>query len=139
MIEVVLALTQSAIFIAFLAWFYFREKDKDKTAETIDSRKQKFYVDAMDQSTKLVNQNFSSYLKHIANLEKMVLPKPVSDKDVQAILDRTPLIVDNDIERIEDLPYPFDSEESFAKVPITSETQVMFEEGENMIPTEVED
>lgn len=138
MIEVVLALTQSAILIAFLVWFYFREKDKDKNAETIDSRKQKFYVDAMEQSTNLVTQNFSSYLKHIANLEKMVLPKPISDRDVKAVLDRTPPIVENDIERIEDDPFGYNKEESFARVPINNETQVMFEEGEDMIPTEVE-
>lgn len=139
MIEVVLALTQSAALIAFLVWFYFREKDKDKNTETTEARKQQFYVDAMKQSTALVTQNFSSYLKHIANLEKMVLPKPVSDIDIKAILDRTPPIVDNEIDKVEDMPFPFASEEDFAKIPINNETQVMFEEGDDMIPTEIED
>lgn len=138
MIEVILALTQSAALIAFLAWFYFREKEKDKGSEATDQRKQEFYVTAMDQTTKLVTQNFSSYLKHIANLEKMVLPKAVSERDIQAILDRTPPIVENDIEAVEDDPFGYNKEESFARVPINNETQVMFEEGENMIPTEVE-
>lgn len=135
MVEIILAATQVTAFIAFLVFFFFREKHQ----ESIDSRKQKFYVDAMTQSNELISQNFSAYLKHIQNLEKMVLPKAVSQKEVEDILNRTPPIVENEIDKVEDDPFGFAKEDSFAKVPINNETQVMFEEGEDMIETQVED
>lgn len=135
MVEIILAITQAVVLIAFFTFFLLREKHQ----EQIDSRKQKFYVEAMDQTTELVTKNFSTYLKHIANLEKMVLPKQVTEADVRAVWDRTPPIVENDIEKEADDPFGFNQEESFAKVPINNETQVMFEEGEDMIPTIVED
>lgn len=140
MVEIALAITQITLVLAVLFYFYKREKFRETLNEETDSRKQQFYVEAMKQSTALVTQNFSTYLKHIQNLEKMVLPKPITQKDVQDILDRTPPIVENDIDRDDsDDPFGFAKEESFARVPINNKTQVMFEEGEDMIPTEVED
>lgn len=139
MVEIVLAITQVIVILTITFYFYKREKFRDALTEEIDSRKQAFYVEAMKQSTELVTQNFSTYLKHIQNLEKMVLPKPVTQKEIKDILDRTPPIVENDIEKVGDDPFGFNKEDSFARVPINNTTQVMFEEGEDMIPTEVED
>jgi hypothetical protein len=89
----------------------------------------------------LIQESFRDFLKHIEKLERMTLPKPVTEKDVKSVLSRIGTIADesleieNDIEKTPDkgVQLPSDEWTGF----INADTKVAFEEED--IPTIVED
>jgi hypothetical protein len=89
----------------------------------------------------LIQESFRDFLKHIEKLERMTLPKPVTEKDVKSVLSRIGTIADesleieNEIEKTPDkgVQLPNDEWTGF----INGDTKVAFEDEE--IPTIVED
>ena len=92
------------------------------------------------QTQKVLGDSFKNFLKHIEKLEKMVLPKPVTTKDVQSVMSRMGTLADetleiqNDIEQAEKgVELPKDDWTGF----INADTKVAFEDGE--VPTVIEE
>lgn len=137
MVEVTLAVSQTLILLALLFYFYKREVKKDILGQSALETFQKQFDAMEERKDALLEANFSSYLKHIANLEKMVLPKPVTAKMVQDVIARGPEeVVENQIEET-GTPEIDINEENFKNIPINRDTRVIFEESDP--PTQVLD
>src|SRR5437762_1243747 len=109
MIEVTALIVLVLTVLGLLWYLYVHQKEEreyikkiqtDLTNLPIDL--QKFYTDisAKDQARtqKLIGDSFKNYLKHIERLEKQVLPKPVTTKDVQSVMDRIGPMADETME-----------------------------------------
>lgn len=128
MVEIVLSLSLAAGFIGLLVYIYFHEKEERELRDKDLTRIQK-----------LMGESFRDFLKHIEKLEKMTLPKPVTTKEVQKVLDRVGEVTDagafeNEIETEEDKGVELQSDEWTGL--INDETKVAFEGDES--PTMVE-
>lgn len=137
MVEIVLSLSLVLMVVSILTYFFIRERlHRTTDSQTITLLEQHFSKISQEKDI-LISTLMLEHLKHIANLEKMILPKPVTQKDVQSILDRTPLIVDNDIEKIEDNGIEI-TEDNLGSIPFSGSTKVIIEgEGDDSIPTQV--
>lgn len=144
--EGILALCLVLVFVSLLVYFYFHEKEEKKYIKgiqasliTIPSDLQKLYAEIAERDNartqKTLSETFTKYLKHIENLERMVLPKPVTTKDVQSVMSRIGQVADesleiqNDIEKEEDkgVEMPSDTWTGY----INAETKVAFENEES--------
>lgn len=145
MIEIVLSICLALGFIGLLIYFYFHEKEERvyKTKIQTDLTNlpielQKFYAEISKRDTertqKMIGDTFKMYLKHIEKLERMTLPKPVTEKDVKAVMSRIGTLADetqemkwdNEIEKAEKgVELPKDEWTGY----ITGETKVAFEDG----------
>lgn len=97
---------------------------------------QRYYSDMFDKqislNQKMIGEVFTKHLSHIEKLERMTLPKPVTEKDVRAVMKRMGKIVDesaevkweNEIEKAEKLPEPLSDDWTGH---ITSDTKIAFE------------
>lgn len=150
--EIVFAITQTITLITLLIFFLLREfrhrDDDQKTSRLIESYFEKVnssrdnLIEKMSLSKdRLIIDTNNTYLKHVANLEKMITtPKPLAptDRMVQQILDRTPPIVtENPIEVSEDEDSLEFTENNLRNIPIRRDTKIRFED--DMPPTEVID
>lgn len=109
MIEIVLSLCLALGYIGLLIYLYFHEKAEREYIKKIQTdltnlplELQKFYaaISEKDQARtqKVLGDTFTKYLKHIERLEKMVLPKPVTTKDVQSVMNRMGTLADESLE-----------------------------------------
>jgi hypothetical protein len=106
MLELFAFISMLATMIGILTYFYFHEKEQQVYISKIQHNLtnlpielQKFYAEISSKDTsrnqKLINETFRQYLRHIEKLERMVLPKPVTEKDVQSVMNRIGTIADN--------------------------------------------
>ncbi len=151
MIEIVLSLSLAFGFIGLLVYLYFHEKEEREYIKKIQTdltnlpvELNKFYatISERDQARtqKVMGESFKEYLKHIERLEKMVLPKPVTAKDVQSVINRMGTMADESLEIAHD--NEIEKAEKGVEMPssdwtehINGDTRVAFEEE---IPTVVE-
>jgi hypothetical protein len=136
-----LVLSQTIAFASLLVYFFLKDKKQDQDRKSFADDLKGYFQDVNKKSETVFVQTFNSYLKHISNLEKMVLPKPITQKMVEDVLKQTPPIVrevfvENEIDKVEDDGIKI-TESNFNKIPIGQTTKVMFEEGDDM-PTVVE-
>lgn len=137
---IVLAITQLLTLVAILGFFLYREHRYRNDDQRNTQLLKDYFQELNKGKDKVLGDSFGLYLKHIQKLETMVLPKPVTAKMVQEVIDRTPpIVVENEIDRIDrdvinDSPIggvPFES------IPISRDTKVVFDEG-NGFPTEID-
>lgn len=140
LVVIILALANVTCLISGLVFFYHREKRQMREAQEVVLDSQTFYENVNQRTGVLLGQAFNSYLKHIQNLEKMVLPKPITQKMVVDVLKESPPAftqpVENEIEKPDKTPGAFD-EDIFKNIPIRRDTKVVIQE-ENDLPTFVE-
>lgn len=109
MIEIVLSICLALGFVGLLAFLYFHEKAQMEYIKKIQTdltnlpiELQKFYATISERDTartqKAMSESFKNYLKHIERLEKQVLPKPVTEKDVKAVMSRIGTVADESLE-----------------------------------------
>ena len=147
MVESVLAITNLLLVVAVLVYFYFREIKHQNSIDNQLEKTQKFYEqislskDALAESSsesekKLLNQIFGSFLKHIKELEQMVLPKPITRNMVEDIMLRTPPLVENEIEKNPEDITEENFMDVFSRIPIDDNTKVSFENEIDQLPAE---
>lgn len=155
MTEIFLVLSNLLFGISILVYFYFKEvKNQDRDYEKFQKITQ-FLVDAVNtlkinsnDSMKVVTElskskdtlfqkAFAEFLKHNEKLEKLILPQPVTRRAVQDILDQTPPMVPNDIEKIPEELEQDSLNEVLSKIPINKNTKVKFED-DMELPEEIE-
>lgn len=131
MVEVVLSICLAIGFLGLLTYIYFHEKEERQLRNEDLTRIQK-----------LMGESFKDFLKHIEKLERMTLPKSVTTKDVQSVLDRMGVVADESLEIAHD--NEIEKAEPGVELPddnwtdhITGDTKIAFE-GEE-IPTVVEE
>lgn len=129
MTEVILSICLAIGFLGLLTYLYFHEKEERQLRNEDLTRIQK-----------LMGESFKDFLKHIEKLERMTLPKPVTTKDVQSVMDRMGTVADESLEIQNDI----EQAEKGVELPdnnwtdhITADTKIAFEGDE--IPTVVED
>lgn len=152
MLEIILSLSLITGFIALLVYIYLHEQQENEYIKKIQTdltnlpiELNKFYATISEKDTartqKLIGDSFTKYLNHIEKLERMVLPKPVTEKDVKAVMSRIGTVadesleikLDNEIEKAEKgVEMPRDEWTGY----ITGETKVAFEDEE--VPTVIE-
>ena len=149
MIEIILAITQSVTLIALLVFFLVRENRHREDAQkgTIllkefaneqSSNTSQLVEKLTNDTEKLLEKTHISYLKHIRELEKMILPSPVTTERVQSVLDRIPDLAENDIAKRDEEELAMDIDENSLKnIPINNQTNVVFE-GLDDIPTTID-
>ncbi len=129
--------------IGILTYFYFHEKEQQVYISNIQHdltnlpiELQRFYAEISSKDSsrnqKLINDTFRQFLSHIKDLERMVLPKPVTEKDVKSVMNRIGTIADdkeeiqweNEIEKAEKgVELPKDDWTGY----INADTKVAFE------------
>lgn len=145
MAEFSLALSNLLFGVSILIYFYFREiknrKDDSERVDKLDS----FYSKTIDtigflskSKDELFHKTLLEYLKHNEKLEKMILPQPVTRKAVQEILDQTPEMVPNDIDKMPEEAIQDELNEVLAKIPITKDTKIAFEDNMSEPPEEID-
>jgi hypothetical protein len=152
MIEIILSICLALGFIGLLVYLYFHtnaEREYVKKIQTdltnLPIELQKFYATIAEKdqarTQKVLGDTFTKYLKHIERLEKQVLPKPVTTKDVQSVINRMGPLADesqeiawdNEIEKAEKgVEMPNDEWTGY----ISGSTKVAFEDDPE--PTVVE-
>lgn len=143
--EIILAVSQSITLLAILGFFLIREQRK-KENDYIQSDMLKDFMQqkSMEQTKFLEKQAAeqikaneklnNAYLKHIANLEKMLVPN-----QAPALGDRIfPERIQNEIDEESSNDQSSFGDDPFAGIPIGQDTRVIFE-GDPTIPTEIED
>ena len=144
MVESVLVITNFLMVGSILLYFYFREIRHKNDENLRNESLQQFYKDANNTRDQLLKditkskdetfkKTFEDFLKHIQKLELMVLPKPVTRNMVQEVLDRSPLEVENDIEKSDVEINQENFMDVLSKIPITDKTKVAFESEVNDI------
>lgn len=128
--------------IAILAYFYFKEikgeqSDKERLANFFAANVRSIqeltiaHLASLEKLSKskddLFQKTLVEYLKHNEKLEKMILPQPVTRRAVQEILNQTPPMVPNDIEKMPEEVDQDELNEVLAKIPINKNTKVAFE------------
>lgn len=109
MIEIILSICLALGFVGLLTYLYFHEKNEREYIKKIQTdltnlplELQKFYatISEKDQARtqKVLGDTFTKYLKHIERLEKQVLPKPVTERDVRSVLNRIGEVADESLE-----------------------------------------
>jgi hypothetical protein len=135
-------------FIGLLAFIFYKDKQEREYIRKLQTDLtnlptdlQKFHTEIMERDTartyKLIGDSFKDFLRHIEKLERMTLPKPVTEKDVRSVLSRVGEVADesleiaNDIEQEQDkgVEMPADDWTGF----IDNKTKVAFE-GDNLPP-----
>jgi len=144
MIEVIAVIVLGIGFLGILWYLYNHEKNEreyikkiqtDLTTLPLDL--QKYYAEISERDTartqKLIGESFKLYLKHIEKLERMTLPKPVTEKDVKAVMSRMGTVADESLE--EKLENEIEKAEKGVEMPnnhwteyITGETKVAFDD-----------
>src|SRR6266702_816784 len=129
--------------IGILTYFYFHEKEQQVYISNIQHdltnlpiELQRFYAEISSKDSsrnqKLINDTFRQFLSHIKDLERMVLPKPVTEKDEKSVMNRIGTIADdkeeiqweNEIEKAEKgVELPKDDWTGY----INTDTKVAFE------------
>lgn len=152
MTEIFLVLSNLLFGISILTYFFLKElrneqPDKDRlisfSLENMDSLTETAaaYISSLEKISKskddLFQKTLLEYLKHNERLERMILPQPVTRKAVQDILDQTPPLVPNDIEKIPEEIEQDNLNELLNKIPITKNTKVKFED-DMELPEEIE-
>ena len=142
MTEFLLVLSNLLFGISILTYFFFKElkseqPDKERLADFFGANAEDMrgmtteFIQALEKISKskddLFQKTLLEYLKHNERLEKMILPQPVTRKAVQEILDQTPPLVPNDIEKVPEEIEQDNLNEVLAKIPITKNTKVKFE------------
>lgn len=135
---------------SFLLYFYFKEiRHKNDDNLRLGSL-EKFYKEANETRDQLLKEitkskdetfrkTFEDFLKHIQKLELMVLPKPVTRNMVNEVLTRSPMEVENDIEK-SDIEINQDNfMDVLSKIPITDKTSVAFENEIESMPEQIID
>lgn len=142
-------------FVALLVYLYFHEKNQSDYIKQIQDNLtnlpidlQKFYTELQqknnERSQKIIGDSFKDFLKHIEKLEKMVLPKPVTTRDVQSVMSRMGTLADESLEIEHDLKNDIETAEKGVELPndewaglINAQTKVAFEGAE--LPTIIEE
>lgn len=96
MVELVLSASLALVTVAVLIYLFQKE-----------DRSRKFYLGLAKETSEATHKNFNAYLKHIQNLEKIVIenkkPRPVDEDHVREILAREKYtVVENDIDKPEE-------------------------------------
>lgn len=156
MTEIVLVLSNLLFGISILTYFYFREiKNQDRDfekfrnlnnflVEAVNNLKEssegslKTLTDITKSKDNLTQKALLEYLKHNERLEKMILPQPVTRKAVQEILDQTPPIVPNDIDKTDTELQSDELNELLTRIPINKNTKVKFEDDVDL-PEEIDE
>lgn len=139
MIEIVLVLSNLLFGVSILAYFYFREiKNQDREFEKFKElttgmgssfvSSLRILIDITKSKDNLTQKALLEYLRHNEKLERMILPQPVTRKAVQEILDQTPPIVPNDIDKTDTELQTDELNELLTRIPITKNTKVKFED-----------
>lgn len=145
--EIILAVTQSITLLGILAFFLIREqRRKDNEFIQADMLKDfmeqksieqvKFLDSQAKEQIKAAEKLNNAYLKHIANLEKMLVPTPVAAPVLSGPV--FPEGIQNEIDeapRVDEMGF---GDDPFAGIPIGQDTNVIFE-GDPGIPTDIID
>lgn len=136
MIEV-LAFANTAIIIAILIYFYFKDsRQREETGSQIE-KSQDFIKEMLIGRDKVVTQNFKDFLTHIRKLEEMTLPKPVTKAMVNDIMLRTPPLIENEIEKDPETINQDNFMDVLGRIPIDRNTNVSFENEIESTPEEI--
>lgn len=145
MLDIFLVLSNLLFGISILAYFYFREvKNQNRDFEKFKELNElmslevevlqegykeslKAIVDTSESKDNLTQKALLEYLKHNERLEKMILPQPVTKRAVQEILDQTPTLVPNEIDKMDKELEQDQLNDLLTRIPITKSTKVMFE------------
>lgn len=152
-IEMVLTISNLLMVIAVLFYFYFqevkqKEEVRDQTYKSqqffreMNNSKDLLYKEISLSKDKLTNENLIAFLKHIKNLEEMVLPKPITKGMVDDIMLRTPPLVENEIDKDVGKIDEENFMDVFSKIPLDGNTKVAFEGElneieENQVPEQI--
>lgn len=109
MVEIVAVIALTLGFLGILGYLYFHTKDEREYIKKIQTdltnmpiELQKFYSTISERDNarnqKLIGESFKDYLKHIERLEKQVLPKPVTERDVKSVIRRIGEVADESLE-----------------------------------------
>lgn len=135
MIEIILAVTQAVIVLFLLVFFYKREHRSIEKDQETSRLVRDFAVQQAKENIAVIKSISTEYLKHIQKLETINVPKPVTQKSVQEILDRTPPMAEpNSIDKSDDNGFEI-TEANLGSIPIGDKTKVVFEG--NDFPTEI--
>lgn len=156
MVEVFLVLSNLLFGISILVYFFIREiKNENREFEKFQKLNEsmslevevlqqgyqeslKTIVETTKSKDNLTQKALLEYLKHNERLEKMILPQPVTRKAVQDILDQTPPMVPNEIEKLDVELQQDELNEMLSKIPITKDTKLAFEGDEIDLPEEMD-
>jgi len=138
MVEIILTISNAVIVVAILVYFYLREIRNRQSVDEQLTKTQTFYEkistskdsllkEINSSKDKLSNQNFTAFLKHIQQLEQMVLPKPITKQMVDDIMLRTPPLTENEIEKDAEEIDQDNFMEVLSKIPMDEFTNVSFE------------
>lgn len=134
MTEAILSITIAVLVFSLLFFVYKREMRSRDDGEKYVQLVKEFATEQITSTHQIIERTFADYLKHIQKLETINVPKPVTDKMVQEILNRTPAMSEvNEIEKEEDNGLQMMNKD-LTDIPITRDTQVVFE---GDIPTEM--
>lgn len=156
MLDLLLVLSNLLFGLFILGYFYFREVKKREDDSARIEKLDMFYSQSMDTISSLVEVQLQTiesmskskddltqktlleYLKHNERLEKMILPSPVTARAVQDILDQTPPMVPNEIDKSNAEIEQDQLNELLTKVPITKTTKVAFDNAVGELEEEIE-
>lgn len=149
MVEVTALIVLLVAFLGVLMYLYFHTREQNRYIDHVHqsltrlpAEMQQFFADLQSKSDKraenLVQETFRDCLKHIEKLERMTLPKPVSVKEVQEVIDRTGPVIENDIEKVGEEGVSLDH--GLSAIPFGNPNlKTVFEDEVNDLPTEIED
>ena len=153
MIEIIAIICLVLVVFALMGFILYRDSQARSYQDKLEKILVDFPVELQRVSVQVVNdrnkdmdtllgKTFTAYLKHIQVLEKSVLPKRVTTRMVQDVLDRaTPEVTENEIEsegekkvvigpdgKLVDPNEIEINEDNFGSIPINKKTKVAFEE-----------
>lgn len=136
MIESVLIVSQTIIILSLLVYHLFKERIGSKEMDRFKG----FFNEQTVKNNDFTLKSLSAYLKHIQQLEKIVLdnkkPRPIDEDHIKEVLMRGPEPAENEISRIEDDGSIELNETNFKNIPFGVNTSVLFE---GDMPTTVEE
>src|ERR1035437_9665297 len=151
MVQGSLVFTNLLLVGAIIAYFYLKENKKEDQSFAQFQKIADFMVNALNTNKAnaeialltlqeiskskddLTQKTLLEYLKHNERLEKLILPKPVTAKAVQEVLDHMPESVPNDIDKTDKELADEQLNDIMATIPITHDTKVAWEQGDGVI------
>lgn len=136
MTEAFLIVSNLLFGISILVYIYLKDirngssdqEDKKRMADFFASNATTL-ISLTESKDQLFQKTFIEYLKHNERLEKMILPQPVTKRAVEEILMQSGPMIPNDIEKNDKDIEKEQLEDLLARIPITKDTNVMFEGG----------
>lgn len=129
MSELFLSIVLGVTVLALLFFIFKREREKNKDIRYVVEE----IGDFMVENNKIAAQNLSAYLKHIQQLEKIVIeekkPKPakIDDAYLKEVLSRGPELVENEISKADEDQGIEINETNFKNIPFGANTNIQFE------------